>query len=71
MRWAEHVAAVGERRGAYSVSVRKHDGKRPLGRPGRRRDGNIKMELQEMEWSKWIILMWLRIGTGGELLRMR
>jgi hypothetical protein len=71
MRWAGHVAGMGERRGAYSVSLLKHDGKRQLLRPRRRRDGNIKMDLQEVEWSKWIGLIWLGIGTGGELLRMR
>jgi len=70
MMWAGHVAGIGERRGAYIVSVREHDGKTPLGRPRRRRDGYIKMDLQEMEWSKWIGLIWLRIGTDGELLRI-
>ena len=65
------MAGTGERRGANSVFVREHDGKRPLGRPRRRRDGNIKLDLQEVEWSKWIGLIWLGIGTGGELLRMR
>ena len=65
------MAGMRERRGAYSISVQKHDGKRPLGRPRRRRDGNIKMDLQEVEWSKWTGFIWLRIGTGGELLRMR
>ena len=34
MRWAGHVARMGERRGAYSVLVGKPEGKRPLGRPG-------------------------------------
>jgi hypothetical protein len=33
MRWAVHVARMGERKGAYGVLVEKHDGKRPLGRP--------------------------------------
>ena len=33
MRWAEHVARVGERRGAYRVLVEKPEGKSPLGRP--------------------------------------
>ena len=39
---------MGERRGAYIVLVRKPEGKRPLGRPRRRREGNIKMDLQEV-----------------------
>jgi cell division protein FtsL len=36
MKWAEHVAHMGERRGAYRVLVRKPEGKRPLGRLGHR-----------------------------------
>jgi hypothetical protein len=45
MRWAEHVAPVGEKRYAYRISVGKPEGKRPLGRPGRRSVDNIKMDL--------------------------
>jgi hypothetical protein len=41
-RWAEHVARVGERRGAYRG---KPEGRRPLGRPRRRWEDNIKMDL--------------------------
>jgi len=36
MRWAGHVARMGERRGVYGVLVGKPEGKRPLGRPRRR-----------------------------------
>jgi len=55
MRWARHVARVGERRGVYRVLVGKLEGKRPLGRPRRRWEDNIKMDLQEvgcggMDW---------------------
>jgi len=55
MRWAGHVAFMGERRGVYRVLVGKHEGKRPLGRPRRRWEDNIKMDLQEvgcggMDW---------------------
>jgi len=55
MRWAGHVARMGERRGVYRVLVRKPEGKRPLGRPRRRWEDNIKMDLQVvgcggMEW---------------------
>ena len=55
MRWAGHVARMGERRGLYRVLVGKRKGKRPLGRPRRRREDNIKMDLQEvrcggMDW---------------------
>ena len=47
MRWAGHVARMGEARGVHSVLIGKPDGKRPLGRPRRRWDDNIKMDLQE------------------------
>jgi len=50
-----HVACMGERRGVYRVLVGKPEGKRPLGRPRRRWEDNIKMDLQEvgcdgMDW---------------------
>jgi len=48
MRWAGHVAHMGERRGAYTVLVGKHEGKRALRRPRRRWEDNIKMGLQEV-----------------------
>jgi len=47
-RWAEHVARMGEGRGVYRVLVGKPEGKRPLGRPRRRWEDNIMMDLQEM-----------------------
>ena len=47
MRWAGHVARM-ERRGLYRVLVGKPEGKRLLGRPRRRWEDNIKMDLQEM-----------------------
>jgi len=55
MRWAGHVARVGEDRGIYRVLVGISEGKRPLGRPRRRWEYNIKMDLQEvgcggMDW---------------------
>ena len=55
MRWARHVACLGEERGAYRVLVGKPEGKRPLGRPRRRWVDNIMMDLQEvgcgyMDW---------------------
>ena len=58
MRWAGHVARMGERRGVYRVLVGKPGGKRPLGRPRRRWEDNIKMDLKEMrcESMDWIEL---------------
>jgi len=49
MRWAGHVAHMGERRGVYRVLVGKPDGKRPPRRPRFRWEYNIKMDLQEVE----------------------
>jgi hypothetical protein len=48
MRWAGHVARMGEGRGVYRVLVGRSGGKRPLGRPRRRREDNITMNLQEV-----------------------
>ena len=61
-----HVTCIRERRGAYRVLVGKPEGKRPLGRPRRRWEYNIKMDLQEVGMGgAWTGLIWLRIGTGG------
>ena len=65
MRWAGHVARMGEERGAYRVLVGKPEGKRPLGRPRRRWVGNIRMDLQEVGLGMWTGLGWPRMGTGG------
>jgi len=48
--------------------VGKSEGKRPLGKPRRRWEDNIKMDLQEMGCGAWPALIWLRIWTGGEHL---
>jgi hypothetical protein len=68
MRWAGHVVRMGEGRGVYGVLVGRPKGKRPLGRPRRRWEDNIKMNLREigMDWANWISLT--RIGSGGGLL---
>jgi hypothetical protein len=55
MKWAGHVARMGERRGLYRVLVGKPEGKRPLGISKRRGEDNIKMDLREvgcgcMDW---------------------
>jgi len=59
MRWAGHL------RGVYGVLVGKSEGKRPLGRPRRTWEDNIKMDLQELGCG---VMNWIRIGTGGGLL---
>ena len=48
MRWAGHVARMGQGRGVYRVLVGKPEGKRPLGRPRCRWEDNIKMDLQQV-----------------------
>jgi hypothetical protein len=48
MRWAGHVASMGEERVVHRVLVGKPEGKRPLGRPKRRWEDNIKMDVQEV-----------------------
>jgi hypothetical protein len=50
MRWAGHVACMGEGRLAYGILVGRPEGRRPLGRPSRRWEDNIKMNLHEMGW---------------------
>jgi len=55
MRWAGHVARLGERRGVYMVLVGKPEGTKPLGRPRRRWKDNIKKDLRDvgcggMDW---------------------
>jgi len=57
MRWAGHVARMGERRGVHRVLVGKPEGKRPLGRPRRRWENNIKMDVWE-------------VGGGGDWMEL-
>jgi hypothetical protein len=58
MRWAGHVARMGEGRGVYKVLVGRPEGKRPLGRPRHRREDNIKLDLKEtrIDGANWIQL---------------
>jgi hypothetical protein len=53
------------RRGVHRVLVGKPEGKRPLGRPRRRWEDNIKRHVQEMEGVFWTRYSGLRIGIGG------
>jgi hypothetical protein len=52
MRWAGHVARMGEGRGVYRVLGGRTEGKRPLGRPRHRWEDNIKMDLREVR-DRW------------------
>jgi hypothetical protein len=60
-----------ERRGANRALVGKPEERRPLGRPRRRWEDNIKMDLREVGWGAQTGLIWFRIGTGGGFLRIR
>ena len=76
MRWAGHVACMGEERGVYRFLVGKPEGKRPLGRPRCRWVDNIRMDLQEvvcgyMDWigltqhrSRWWTLVSAVMNLG-------
>ena len=77
MRWAGHVALLGEERGVYRVLVGKPEGRRPLGRPRRRWVDNIRMDLQEVGsgYMDWIGLaqdrdMWRTLVSAVMNLRV-
>ena len=59
-----HVAREGERRGLYKVLVGNPEGKRPLGRPRRRREDNIKKDFQEVGYGG---MDWIRVLMGKPL----
>jgi hypothetical protein len=70
MRWAGHVARMGEGRNVCRVLVGKPEGKRPLERPRHRWVEGIKMDLRETGWREWVWwsrFTWLRIGIVGGL----
>jgi hypothetical protein len=52
LKWAGHVARMGDRRGAYRALVGKPEGRRPLGRPRHRWEDNIKMDLRKVGWGR-------------------
>ena len=57
-------SAYGSRRGVFGVLVGKHEGKRPLGRPRRRWEGNIKMDLQEVGCGR---MDWIELARDREM----
>ena len=73
MRWAGHVARMGEDRGVPRVLVEKPEGKRPLGRPRRRWEDNIKMDLQEVGRGRgdWMELAQDRDGWRALVVTVR
>ena len=63
MRRAGHVARMGERRGVYRVLVGKPEGNRPLGRPRRRWEDNITVDLQEVECG---VVDWIELAQDRD-----
>jgi hypothetical protein len=66
MRWAGHVERMGEDRGVHMVLVGKPEEKRPLGRPRRRCEDNIKMDLQEVGGGRGD---WMELAQDGDMWR--
>jgi hypothetical protein len=66
MRLARHVARMGEGRKVYRILVGKPKGNRSLGRPRRRWEDGIRIDLREIGWrGLWSGFTWLRIGITG------
>jgi hypothetical protein len=59
---------MGEERKMYKVLVGKPEGRRPLGRPRRKWEDGVRMDLREIGLGAWIGFDWLRMRTGGGLL---
>jgi hypothetical protein len=66
MRWAGHVARMGEGRNVYRVLVGKPEGKRPIERPSRRWEDGIKMDLRETGWGG---VEWIQLAQGRDRWR--
>jgi hypothetical protein len=66
MRWAGHVARMGEERNVYRVLIGKTEGGRPLGRPMRRWKDGIRMDLREIGLGG---VDWIRLSQGRDLWR--
>jgi hypothetical protein len=66
IRWAGHVAGMAEGRDVYRVLVGKPEGKRPLGKPWRRWEDNIKKDLQEIGCGG---MDWIQLAQGRDRWR--
>jgi hypothetical protein len=66
MRWAGHGARMGEERKVYRVLVGKPEGKRPLGKPRRRGEDGIRMDLREIGWGD---VQWIQLAQDTVLWR--
>jgi hypothetical protein len=77
IRWAGYVACMGEGRGVHRILVGRPKGRRPLARPRRRWEDNIKIDLQKVGWKgvDWIDLVqdrdrWLALVNAVMNLRV-
>jgi hypothetical protein len=68
MRWAGHVAGMGEKGNAYRILVGEPEGKRPLGRPRHRWVDTIKIDLREIGWDG---VDWIDLGEDRDKWRAR
>jgi hypothetical protein len=59
---------MGEMRNSHNIFVGKPEGKRLRGRPRRRWEDNIRMDLRDIGWRMWTGCIWLRTDTTGGLL---
>jgi len=66
MRWAEHVTRIGSNRNAYRVLVEKTQRNKPLGRPRRRWEENIEVNLKEKAWER---VDWIHVAQDRDTLR--
>jgi len=60
-KWVGHAVRMGDSRGVYRVTVGKPEGKRLLGRPKRRWEGNIKLDFQEVGYE---VVDWIDLAQG-------
>jgi hypothetical protein len=61
MVWAGRAACMGEMRSAYKILVGKSEGKRPRGRPRRKWEDDIRIDVKEVTWRQWTGFIWLRM----------
>jgi len=71
LRWAGNVARTEGRRRLYSIAIGRPDGRRPLGRPRRRWEDNIRRDLREVavRYENWLDIVQERINSERMLLR--
>jgi hypothetical protein len=66
MKWVRHVARIGEIRNEYNILVRKPESNRQLGRPRRRWEDNIRIDIREIRWK---IMDWIYLAQDGDQCR--